>query len=132
VAPHYTPGYGNAHELRACTSDPHGRWIAVAAGPDIRIFGDDDWSAEERLTCHYGSQVVALACSPDGRHLASLATNRTVQVTETATWQPVAEMQINSDPRVCEWIGEERLVIGGTAGLYLFDFRLSSKDLDSD
>ncbi|MFF0175942.1 NB-ARC domain-containing protein [Micromonospora profundi] len=123
VAPHHTSGHARAHEPRACTSDPQGRWVALAAGPDIRIFGGGDWTVDERLTCHYGSRVVALAASPDGRHLASLGTDRTVRITDTVSWQPAASMEINSDPRVCEWIGGDRLVIGGTAGLYLFDFR---------
>jgi WD40 repeat protein len=65
--------------------------------------------------------VQALAVAQDGRWLAS-ASGVTIRVWNVATAQTAALMRVDARISTCAWLGSHALAVGGSAGLYLFDF----------
>ena len=101
---------------------PDGSWLATG-GEDgtVRIW--DAATGQERaiLTGHTG-RVRAVAVAPDGSWLATGSQDGTVQVWDVATGRSQALMRIDGSIRATAWIGSNALAVGGSAGLYLFDF----------
>jgi WD40 repeat protein len=71
------------------------------------------------LEGHTGD-VVAVA--PDGNWLVSCREDRTVRIWEAATERTQSLMRVDNYIFACSWLGSDALAIGGSAGLYLFNF----------
>ena len=64
---------------RTLAISPDGTTIALASGNDVRIFRIDG-VGEERVLSGHGAAVYSIAWSPDGRHIASGAWDKTVRI----------------------------------------------------
>jgi WD40 repeat protein len=73
------------------------------------------------LTGHT-SVVAAVAVAPDGSWLASGGWDGTVRIWDAANGHARALMRVDSNIIACAWLGSNALVVGGSAGLYLFGF----------
>jgi WD40 repeat protein len=73
------------------------------------------------LTGH-ANVVEAVAVAPDGSWLASGSWDGTVRIWDAVTGHVQALMRVDSDIRACSWLSSDAVVIGGSAGLYLFGF----------
>jgi WD40 repeat protein len=101
---------------------PDGSWLAsVSYYGTVRIW--DAASGQERAVLSgHTNYVEALAVAPDGRWLASADRDGTVRIWDEATWHAQALMRVDNNVRACAWLGCSALLVGGSAGLYLFDF----------
>jgi WD40 repeat protein len=100
---------------------PDGSWLATG-GHDrtVRIWDAVRGQKRAALSGHT-SYVEALAVAPDGSWLASADGDRTVRIWDEATWQTQALMRVDRNVRACAWLDYSALLVGGSAGLYLFD-----------
>jgi WD40 repeat protein len=114
---------GHTGNVMALTVAPDGSWLAYSGLDSIvRIWDVANGRERATLKGHAGN-VRALAVAPDGRWLASGTDDGTLQIWDMATQQPYALMRLDSNINACAWLGTEGLVVGGSLGLYLFDFR---------
>ena len=93
-----------------------------AAGEDgtVRIWDTDTGQERATLPGHHGV-VSAVAIAPDGSWLAT-GDDGMVRIWDTGMWRTRASMRIESMIFACAWLRTEGLAVGGSAGLYLFDF----------
>ena len=112
----------HGHAVSALAVAPDGSWLA-SGGDDgrVRIWDTATWDERVLLTSH-PSGGLALAVAPDGNWLASGDCDGTVRIWDTATWHTRALMRVDGDILACAWLGSNALALGGSAGLYLFDF----------
>jgi WD40 repeat protein len=113
---------GHTNAVRAVAVAPDGNWLA-SAGDDttMRIWEAATGQALAVLK-YQTSRVNAVAVAPDGRWLASVSSDNTVRICDTHSWQARALMRVDSNITTCAWRGSDALVVGGSAGLYLFQF----------
>jgi WD40 repeat protein len=101
---------------------PDGTWLATASTDGTaRTWDAATGQPRATLTGHDGP-VRALAIAPDGTWLATVGHDRTIRIWDTTAWQVRAVMRVDNDISACAWLGETGLVVGGYAGLYVFDF----------
>lgn len=65
--------------------------------------------------------------APDGRWLASAGDDQTVRIRDVATMHTQARMRVDGYMFACAWLGSDALVVGGSAGLYVFGFLTETK-----
>ena len=109
--------------VSAAASSPDTSWLATIAEGDktLRIWDTATWLPLATLAGQV--QTSAIAVAPDGNWLATAGEHdQTVRIWDTATWHPRAVMRVDNAIRACAWLGTDGLAIGGTAGLYVFDF----------
>ena len=63
-----------------------------------------------------------MAVAPDGSWLASGSRDNTIRIWDAASGQAQALMRLDGSVDACAWLGNNALVLGGSAGLYLFGF----------
>jgi WD40 repeat protein len=80
------------------------------------------------LTGHSGS-VFAMAVGPDGTWLATGDKAGTIRIWDVATRRAQALMRVDGSVRACTWLGPNTLAVGGSAGLYLFDFLTATNSI---
>ena len=101
---------------------PDGSWL-VSGGADgtVRIWDVATWRERALLAGHTGG-VASVAVAPDGSWLVSGGADGTVRIWDVAAWQARAMMRVENSVCTCAWLGSSALAVGGSAGLYLFDF----------
>ena len=111
--------------VRAVAVAPDGSWLVTVGG---REWGDQTvriWDAATgrvRATLTGTGGVTAVAVAPDGSWLAAGGEDGTIRIWQAVTWQVRALMRVDSGIGACAWLGSDALVVGGSAGLYLFGF----------
>ena len=101
---------------------PDGTWLA--AGGDrgtVHIWDTATWTRTATLTGH-DREIKAVTIEPDGAFLATADVNGSLRIWDVRSSQVQAMMRVDSSISACAWISSRRLVLGGAAGLYLFDF----------
>jgi WD40 repeat protein len=63
-----------------------------------------------------------MAVSPDGKWLAACSANGSVWISNTPALEIQTLMRMDSKISSCIWLDNEKVAIGGTAGLCVFDF----------
>ena len=111
-------GHGS---VEAVAVAPDGTWLASGGRDDgmVRIWDAATGRQLAVLTGH-ADWVRAVAVAPDGRRLASVSDDGTTQIWETVNWDILAVMRTDGGANDCAWLGSDALVVGGSAGLYLF------------
>ena len=130
-----------ATEREVATLTGHAGWVmAVAAAPDGSWLATGDYDGTVRiwdvatrqevatLTGHT-SWVMAVAVAPDGTWLATGDKDGTVRIWDVAARRAGALMRVDGNVRASVWLGPNALAIGGSAGLYLFDFLRSTSQV---
>ena len=80
-------------------------------------------SGRERAVLHgHVGPVAAVAVTPDGSWLASVSVDNSVRIWDVAASRTVTMMRVERSLSSCAWLDGNSLAIGGSAGLYLFDF----------
>jgi WD40 repeat protein len=99
---------------------PDGSWLATATGYQVLIWDTSNWTIQTTLTCD--ASVTAVAASSENKRVATGCYDGTVQIWDAITGQPLALMRVDNSIQACTWLDTNGLVVGGPAGLYLFDF----------
>jgi hypothetical protein len=63
-----------------------------------------------------------MTVSPDGKWLAACSTNGSMWISNTPALENQVLMRMDSKISSCIWLDHEKIAIGGTAGLCVFDF----------
>jgi hypothetical protein len=116
-----------------------GKWLGslLDVGPRRLLVLDDVWEPEQlapfteggkstwrqltALTSH-ANRVVTVAVTPDGSWLASGSWDKTVRIWSMPGGHGQAMMRLDNSVDSSAWVGTNVLAVGGSAGLYLFDF----------
>jgi len=111
-------------ELDAISISPDSQWL-VTGGRRSKMLELWDSATGERLwmtELEFGISLVAF--SPDGMWIAACDANGTVQIVDADSGgQRQAMMRVDGIIDSCAWVDNETLAFGGSAGVYLFDFR---------
>ena len=113
---------GHVGRVAALAVAPDGTWLA-SAGDDrtIRIWEIPSGKTRHVLSGHTGL-VATLAAAPDGTWLASGGWDKAVRIWSMPGGQCQAMMRLDNSADGMTWLDTTALAIGGTAGIYLFDF----------
>lgn len=67
------------------------------------------------------------AVAPEGSWLATASPDRSLRIWYVVTGQARALMRVDNSVHACTWLGTSALAVGGSAGMYLFDFVTDAK-----
>jgi WD40 repeat protein len=113
---------GHTRGVAAVAVAPDSTWLATGSqDTTVRIWDVATWQERATLTGHTRG-VTELAVEPDGTWLATGGWDGTMRIWDVATWHASAMIRVDSDINACAWLGTKSLSVGGSAGLYLFDF----------
>ena len=112
---------------------PDGSWLSTSTGSTVPIW-DTATGRKRAILTGFKDEVRITAVAHDGTLLATANRTRsdsdsdwTVQVWDPATGSAHAAMRVENTILTCAWLGTRGLVIGGEAGLYMFDFMTSGR-----
>ena len=114
---------GHTGPVWAVAVAPDGSWLASGDRDGVVRVWDVATGRERAVLEGHASAVRAVAVAPDGSWLASGGDDRAVRIWDAATGRVRAMMRVEKDIHACAWLGAGALVVGGSAGLYLFGFR---------
>jgi WD40 repeat protein len=83
------------------------------------------------LSGHIG-RVTAVATAPGSSWVASGGEDRTVRIWDPATGQARAMMRLDDIVNASAWLSAKALVVGGIAGLHVFDFLTGASSATAD
>jgi WD40 repeat protein len=116
------PGHTGPVSAVAFAAD--GSWLATA-GTDgmVRLRDAGTGLLLATLSGDIGP-VSAMAIAADGSWLATAGEDRTVRLWNAANGRCSAVMRVEQSLRCCAWSPlSDKIIVGGTAGLYRFDLR---------
>ena len=116
---------GHTGQVTALAISPDGNWLRLEAMMAQQGSGTCNRAARAVLTGHPG-RVTAVAISPDGNWLATGGWDGMVRIWDVATSQDQALMRLDGIVFTLAWLNIKVLAVGGSAGLYTFDFLASS------
>jgi WD40 repeat protein len=100
---------------------PDGSWLATASS-DGAVRTWDAATGKLRATLKVPNGALrAVAIAPDGSWLATTG-DTIARIWDPATGQARALMRVENPIGCCAWLGTGALFVGGSRGLYLFDF----------
>ncbi len=95
--------------------------VCGAIDGNIHVFDHRTGSAARTVTGHAG-RVTDLAFTRDGRYLATTGDDQSVRVWHTGSFECIAALTVDGPLRSVAWYStDDRLVVGGDGGLYVFD-----------
>jgi WD40 repeat protein len=114
---------GHDDKVNALAVAPDGSWLA-SAGYDKTICIWDMPSGRQRAVLAGHAEIIwTVAITPDGRWIASADNDATIRIWDATDGRAIALMRVEKRIRSCAWLGSTGLVLGGDAGLYMFDFK---------
>jgi WD40 repeat protein len=102
----------------------NGAWLVTARKSEsaVRIWFAATGELYATLRGHHG-EVSSVAITPDAAWIAIASKwDGTVRIWDTATGKISAQMRLESRVNSAAWLGLGALALGGSAGLFLFDF----------
>ena len=115
---------GHDDKVNALAVAPDGSWLA-SAGYDRTIRIWDIASGQQRAALTGHTEIIwTVAIAPNGRWIASGDNDATIRIWDATDGDAIALMRVEKRIRSCAWLGATGLVLGGDAGLYLFDFKV--------
>ena len=123
---------GHAGYVMAVAAAPDGTWLATGDMDGTVRFWDVATRREVATLPGHLGWVFAAAVAPGGAWLATGDKAGTIRIWDVATRRAQALMRVDGSVRACTWLGPDALAVGGSAGLYLFDFLASSQQLTSE
>jgi WD40 repeat protein len=110
-------------ELRIAAWAADSSWLATIETGDgtVRIWDPSNGVEIATLQAHL-QQASTAALAPNGQWLVTGGHDATVRVWSVATWESRAFMRIEDSVLKCSWISNDRIAVGGEAGLYLYGF----------
>ena len=113
---------GHAGLVIAVAAAPDGTWLATGDYDGTVRIWDVATRQEAATLAGHTSWVMTAAAAPDGTWLATGDKDGTVRIWDVPAKRARALMRVDGNVRASVWLGPNALAIGGSAGLYLFDF----------
>jgi WD40 repeat protein len=113
---------GHTEQVMAVAIAPDGSWLASGALDNTVRIWDVATRRQRVMLAGHTDRVVAVAVAPDGSYVASASRDQTMRIWDAVTGNAQALMRFDDNVMTCAWLGSKALVVGGSAGLYLFDF----------
>jgi WD domain, G-beta repeat len=113
---------GHNGPVTAVAFSPDGTLIATASTDGTARTWDTTTGQPRTTLTGHQNPVNGVAFSPDGTLIATASHDQTVRIWDTMTWQVRAMMRVDASISARAWLGDAGLVVGGDAGLYVFDF----------
>ena len=121
---------GHTGWVNAVAVAPDGTWVVTASyDQTARIWNPVTGEQRGVLTGH-NSWLSTVAVTADGTWLATGGDDATIRIWDTATAAVCSMMRMENIIFTSAWLETERLIVGGPAGIYLFDFISSSLMID--
>jgi WD40 repeat protein len=121
---------GHENNVNTVAVAPDSTWLAASSGlsssnSTVQIWDTATWTQKTTLTGHE-HRVNAVAIAPGGTWLAASSNDGVVRIWNVGTGRTRTMMRMDSAVLTCAWIDSHGIVVGGDAGVYLFDFHAGS------
>ncbi|MBW4720528.1 TIR domain-containing protein [Saccharothrix obliqua] len=102
-------------------------WFVTAGEDGVARVRDLRTGAEVHALAGHAGGIAAVAVAPGGRLLATAGRDRVARVWDVADGRSPTGVRVGGELGVCAWLPDSSgLVLGGHAGVYLFDFQEGS------
>ena len=114
---------GHTASVRSLAIASDDTWLATASNDGTMRIWDASTGHAHAPDADNTASITSLAIASHDTWLATTSNDGTVQIWDTATWQPLALIRLDGKADTCAWLpNTDALVVGGPAGLYMFDF----------